>query len=318
MPTFEQQYVQWVQRTLNRELDAELVTNGATSPEYREAVETFQLVNDLAVNGQVGSADQNKMIKVNHQSKSYINWAQEALHEVGARERAAVTGIMDKDTTDSIKSFQAFHKLKDDGWIGAKTEIELIDGSGLLPPGHIKAAGPVPRRPKRFFYDNPRPKPLGLPVDRAVTRVISTNYYDAFYNRSALSAGDRRRRLCVLGKLKQRHGIDDQFPVDAYLGYAYHGSTVYRTVASIFASAREYLSDRVSSWRAEDRLDPVKGRLLIRDLMKEIDSGLRAIERYQKLYKPSSSPAFPALLEAVAKSASERKRKSTSILSCYG
>ena len=26
MPTFEQQYVQWVQRTLNRELDAELVT----------------------------------------------------------------------------------------------------------------------------------------------------------------------------------------------------------------------------------------------------------------------------------------------------
>lgn len=41
MSTVEKKYVQWVRRTLNRELDAEIVTNGDISPEYREGVETF-------------------------------------------------------------------------------------------------------------------------------------------------------------------------------------------------------------------------------------------------------------------------------------
>ena len=317
MATFETKYVQWVQRTLNRELEYELVTNGVANSEYRSAVETFQALNDLPMTGEVGVAEQNTMVKANHKSTSYANWAQEALHKVGARSRGGVTGVIDSDTIVSIKSFQAFHNLKDDGWIGAKTEMELIESSGLLPAGHIKGSGPVIRRPKRIFYDNPKVKPFVLPADQTVTRIINASYYDAFYNRSAYAADDRRRRLAVLGKLKQRHGINDQFPVEAYMSNSYYGSTKYRTAKSVFTGAREYLTNRVSAMRPDERLNPVSGRLLISDLIKMIESGLRYIETHLTIMKASEHLHFRPMLEEIKKIVTERKRQSDSILSCF-
>ncbi len=317
MATFETKYVQWVQRTLNRELDYELVTNGVANSEYRSAVQTFQAFNDLPKTGEVGVPEQNSMIKANHKSTSYANWAQEALHKVGARTRGGVTGVMDSDTIASIKSFQAFHNLKDDGWIGARTEMELIESSGMLPAGHIKGSGPVIRRPKRIFYDNPKVKPFVLSVDQTVTRIISASYYDAFYNRSAYAGDDRRRRLCLLTKLKRRHGVDDQYPIELYMLRSYHGSTTYRTAKSVFSGAREYLSDRVSAMRPDERLVPIAGRVLVSDLIKHIQSGLNYIERHLTVMKASEFPHFRPQLEEIAKIVAERKRQPDSILSCF-
>jgi peptidoglycan hydrolase-like protein with peptidoglycan-binding domain len=317
MATIEQKYIQWVQRTLNRELRQDMVTNGVATDEYREAVETFQLIHDLPVNGQVGPSDQNKMIKANHESQGYINWSQLALYEVGAREKGTVTGVMDKETIDSIKSFQAYHKLNDDGWIGAKTEMELIEASGMFPPGHRKSTGPAPKRPKRFFYDNPRRVPVGLPVDKIVTRIISSNYYDAFYHRTTFSSNDRRLRLCLLGKLKQRSGIDDHFPSNERISYAYHGSVKYLTANSLFLSARGLLTRWVEKCTPGHRLDPDFGRQVVTEMITSIKLGVRASDMYRTKMRPSSNPLFPSLIEGVADRVAEGKRKTTCILSCF-
>lgn len=308
----ERDYVSWVQRTLNRELDSELVSDGVITDEYREAVETFQLVNDLAVTGQVGAADQNKMIKVNHAETSYVNWIQEALRSAGVNPDLPITGVVDKKTSDSIKSFQAFHQLTDDGWVGAKTEIELIDASGLMPGGHVSRFGPAPKKPRP---GNRRPRPIALPLDLQVNRIISSNYYDALYNRGAYSGDDRRIRMSVLGKLKQRHGIKDRYP--ANIALAYNGSTKYSTVDSLFVSAREHLSKRLMHLSIVDRADPITGRMLISDLMKAIQTGLRDVDMYDTQMRPSSHASFRPLLNQVIEQVAELKKQPNSILSCY-
>ena len=71
-------YVRWVQRTRNRELDSELITDGVITDQYRDAVRDYQVDNHLSATGDVGPAEQNSMIKTNHGSHSYAYWLQEA------------------------------------------------------------------------------------------------------------------------------------------------------------------------------------------------------------------------------------------------
>lgn len=311
----EVRYVQWVQRTLNRELDSELVTNGMVSPEYREAVETFQLVHDLAVTGKVDKTDQNRMIRINHKTNPYVNWVQEALRAAHVDPALPISGTIDKKTSDCIKAFQAYHDLVDDGWVGPQTESALIDNTGIVPGGHITGSRPAPRKPKHF--GNARPKPFVLPVDNAVTRIISSNYTDALYNRSKFGAQDRQRRLCVLGKLKRRHGINDRFPSGSRLSYAYHGSSRYQSGESIFMSAREFLTQAVSRWSAEDRLNAAAGRALITDLMKLIETGLRDVGMYDTQMRESTFSTFRPLLNEVTAKVESLQAMPNSILACY-
>ncbi len=312
--TFEEKYIQWVQRTLNRDLDSDLITNGRATADYREAVETFQLKHDLSITGLVDRKDQDVMIKVNHQTKGYVNWLQEALRAAGVDSSLPITGVVDDVTKRCIKSFQSFHHLTDDGWVGAKTESELIESSGLLPGGHIKGIRP-PRRP--LFYDNPTPTHSAIPVEQAVNRIISSNYTYALHNADEMSADSRRTRLSVLGKLKQRHGILDSFPDEFRLDMAHGGVKQYSTAQSVFVSAREYLTTKVSGWPSYQRLNVHSGRLLVIDLMKQIERGLSRLNRYARESKTSPSASFGPLLAEIVAVVEERKRKPSSILHCF-
>lgn len=312
MKISEKDYVSWVQRTLNRELDSVLISDGVITDEYREAVETFQLMNDLPVTGQVGANDQNRMIRVNHSETSYINWLQESLRNSGVASDLPVTGVVDKKTADCIKAFQSYHDLTDDGWVGAKTEIELIEASGLMPGGHVARFGPLPQNPRPV---NRRPRPFALPIERQVTRLISNAYYDALYNRGAYSGDDRRVRLCFLTKLKQRHGIKDRYP--ANLSFAYHGSSAYSTVDSLFLSARETLTKRLQRLPAESRNDSAVTRKLVSDLVAEVRTGLRDVDMYDSRIRPSSSSTFRPLLNEVLQIIRVQQGQPNSILSCF-
>ncbi|MBL8817624.1 MAG: peptidoglycan-binding protein [Planctomyces sp.] len=312
--TFEEKYIQWVQRTLNRDLDSDLVTNGRVTAEYREAVETFQLKHDLRITGLVDREDQDTMIKVNHKTRSYVNWLQEALRASGVDSSLAITGVVDEKTKKCVKSFQAFHNLTDDGWVGAKTESELIESSGILPGGHLKGVRPI-RRP--LFYDNPTPTNNAIPVEQAVNRIISSNYTYVLHNADEMSADSRRTRLCVLGKLKQRHGILDTFPYDFWLDIAHSGSKQFNTAESVFVSAREYLTNKVARWPSHQRLNVHSGRLLVIDLMKEIEHGLERLSRYARESKSSPSASFGPLLAEILAMVEVRKQKPNSILHCF-
>ncbi len=308
----EKDYVAWVQRTLNRELDSVLITDGVITDEYREAVETFQLVHDLAVTGQVGVNDQNTMVRVNHDERSYVYWLQESLRSSGVAPELAITGVIDRKTTDCIKAFQSYHNLSDDGWVGAKTELELIQAGGLMPGGHVPRVGPVPESPRPSIR---RPRPLVLPIEKQVNRAISNAYYDAFYNRGLYSGDDRRVRLCVLGKLKQRHGIKDRFP--ANLSFAYHGSAQYSTVESLFVSAREFLTQHLQRMPLEHRSGATENRKLISDLIAAIRTGLRDVEMYDTQMRPSAHSSFRPLLNEVKEIIRSQKKQPNSILSCF-
>ena len=144
-----QQYIAWVQRSLNRMLSTAMVTNGADTPEYQEKVREFKDVFELGKSAVFGSREQNVLIKRNHGVHDYVTWARAALEKAGYGTGGSSSGSMDRGTKAAIMKFQEdYEKLVDDGWIGAKTETLLIEQSGIFPPGHVKDPSDEPDEPK--------------------------------------------------------------------------------------------------------------------------------------------------------------------------
>lgn len=315
MSTFDKTYVQWAQRTLNREVDAELVTNGVKSSHYRDAIEAFQRWQSLSVTHDIGRPEQDKMIRINQSSTTYVEWIQRALRHV--EPSLPNTGRLDTTTKGVLRSFQSYHDLRADAVVGPRTEMTLVDTTGLLPFGHITGGGPKPKPPKTRPA-KPKTDPFRLPTNHVVTHIISSNYYHALHNRSSYATGQRKKLLCVLGKMKRRHGINDRYPMGGWIFNANHGSTKYTTVDSFFQSAREYLSNRVAHWPAAQRADSVAGRVLVSDMIKQIESGLHSVRRHEKgLYTSSETEQFKRLLPGLVEKVKVRRKSPSSILSCF-
>lgn len=147
-------YLKWVQRSLNRIQGTEVVVDGKTSMNYRNAVRRFQRDHGLSPTGQVDSPTQNKLILANEADKAYVEWIQKALNKHGAG--LVPDGAKTFNTRKAIRNFQKKRApdLCADGFVGAKTELRLIQAGGGLPPGHI-AKPPEPSRKKR----RRKPKP---------------------------------------------------------------------------------------------------------------------------------------------------------------
>jgi hypothetical protein len=139
-----QDYVLWVQRSLNRNFGVNLKPDGHINPDYRREIKEFQLWyvpqyrNANMMDSRLGKVDavtQDRLIESNHTREAYLRWVQKALTKVGLM--TPETGVLDMDTIKNIKAFQGSPKrtLKVDGWVGSKTETKLWRESGILPPG---------------------------------------------------------------------------------------------------------------------------------------------------------------------------------------
>lgn len=314
------QYVAWVQRSLNRLLDAALVTDGAITSEYREQMKEFQFAYGLAATGEVHPADQNELIKANHKTPEYVAWAQRALVKVGAGIGLASTGAVNKETTGAIFSFQAYQGLVDDGWIGAKTDTALIRESGTLPPGHL-VHGPPPPKPK------PKPPVVvdPLPIEKRVDRVIGAVYYELVHNPSVYPNVTQRKQLkCILHKLKTGSGIDDKYiprhrARSFVLGTDWSFSRGY-TPDDLANSAREILRTRISKMVPSERLRQEAIRKVVLHLYYEIELGLTEIARLYSVHgqlPDLEKPDVPLAARTLHKWAYDRRGKSTSILKCF-
>jgi peptidoglycan hydrolase-like protein with peptidoglycan-binding domain len=193
------QYIAWVQRSLNRLLGCALVTDGSDTSEYRDQVTEFKFAYVLGFSAEVGVPEQDALIKANYLTPEYVAWAQTALNKVGASMGAPITGNMDSATRASVRSFQAYEGLLDDGWIGARTETALISRSGIFPPGHIIAGVPKPPKPTVL----PRGDPL--PTEKRMDRVVNSIIYEIKFNPTIYPNIEQRERIfCLMTKLKMK------------------------------------------------------------------------------------------------------------------
>jgi putative peptidoglycan binding protein/papain like cysteine protease AvrRpt2 len=164
-PITPQEYIAWVQRSLNRLLGSTLATNGDDTAEYRAKVREFKSMFGLGSSAEVGAREQNALIKANHSRPEYVRWAQTALDRaVGGGSGSAPTGIMDSATKAALRSFQAYEGLNDDGWIGARTETVLIQRSTTFPPGHTARPPKEPPKPEEI--------PISLKVSGHVPHLV--------------------------------------------------------------------------------------------------------------------------------------------------
>ncbi len=161
-------YIAWVQRSLNRIFGSRLVTDGRDSVPYRSLVRRVQSKNGLPVTGLVDSPTQDAIIKENERNRDYMAWVQHALESDSI---FTDPPLKTPRTSGSFKSYglrlgiKAFQKrqkspgpLVVDGFVGAKTEIRLIEKCGCNPPGSVKPKPPP--EPKDELIDIVRGMPL--------------------------------------------------------------------------------------------------------------------------------------------------------------
>jgi peptidoglycan hydrolase-like protein with peptidoglycan-binding domain len=316
MAISSQDYIKWVQRGLNRIVEAELICNGLITSQYRDAVKTFQSENGLTPKGDIGPSDQNKLIRINHETPIYVEWVQNVLTDRSVGISLPKTGTMNKDTKAAVRSFQAYHGLKDDGWVGVRTETQMIRTSGLLPFGQITGGGPVTPKPKPAV--RPKPTPGGIPLDSQVTLMINHAYHHALYNRGSYAAASRKRLICVLGKLRRRSGINDTFLLESPMLSAYLSSSAATSLKAVKDTAREFLTRRLQAIPAANRSDRVTWRIITRDLIQAIEAGLRFVHRHDSgLFAKSRNPGFPAFLSDAVSFLETNKSRQSSIISCF-
>ena len=309
-------YISWVQRSLNRLLGERIRSNGSDSPYYRDSIEEFQLGYALPITRDIGPSDQNEIIKANHKTPEYVDWAQEVLRRTGASTGSSgVAGFMSEDTRDSIKSFQAYIGLKDDGWIGARTETEMIRESGLTPPGHV-VAPIIPPKPK------PRPvvptRPMDpLPIDKRVDRVLGGVQAEAIHNPSVYPDSIQRKRvICFTQKMKMR-GADKKY-IRSYQARSFVLGTEFAygkyTPDEISFNAREILTNRVRKLPFSYRTDKEVMRKLVLDLYYEVVIGLATIKNLYDVHG-DSPPAHD--LHRWAYNRQNGITRRNSILACF-
>src|SRR5262249_22308011 len=134
----------------NRWLGTDLRDNGSTAPPYHAWVTEFQTQYGVASrNGSVDECTQDAMIMANHQSDVYVSWVQQSLNQAGVSPAVASDGAMNPETTKAIKKFQRTKDLKDNGWVGAKTESALRKSGARKPPDHrpIRKVLPLIQKP---------------------------------------------------------------------------------------------------------------------------------------------------------------------------
>ena len=175
-------YIKWVQRSLNRILGLKLLVNGKPSTSYRDAVWWFnkEYVKTKKTDDRVDELTQNAIILLNEKNRAYMLWVQKALRKTGAE--LAPTGVKDKSTRTYLHLFQVYSELKEDAFVGAKTETALIKASGILPPGHIQ---PNPSKP-------PSEKELAKQLLHIIPAIERETRWDAI---------DKKRILCLIRKI---------------------------------------------------------------------------------------------------------------------
>lgn len=135
-------YIRWVQRSLNRNVGSLLPATGEISPEYRQAVKQFQIQRGITPTGDIDENTQNKLIKANESDPKYVVWVQRALNTHGYG--LVVDGVMGSNTKKAISDFQQ-KRVPDlcvDGYVGAKTELRLIQAGWGCPPGYVPGSPP--------------------------------------------------------------------------------------------------------------------------------------------------------------------------------
>ncbi|MGA7980874.1 MAG: peptidoglycan-binding protein [Chromatiaceae bacterium] len=134
-------YVNWVKRSLNRLLGAELTIDGAPDARYRDAVKSFQSYEGISDDGIVGPITQSHLIRANYLVADYVNWVRGVLRATLPLPGLGSGATMSSADKAEIRRFQEYFGLthpgglKIDGWVGAQTEMVMIGISGTLPPG---------------------------------------------------------------------------------------------------------------------------------------------------------------------------------------
>lgn len=261
------QYIRWVQLSLRRILGVKLEANGKDSAAYREAVKAFQRQPQwrLSVDGKVGQHTQNALIKANAQNPHYVEWINKALNQTGADLPDSDT-MMSEQTKTAIKGFQAYHGLRDDGWVGPKTEFRLIQASKILPPDRPSGYPPskLPK-PKSRKYPSDVPKPMITWLEAPVRGVAVRRF----------PSTDSRYRFLVAWKSETpRNGCGGPGP----LGRADRGwfagerddlefwkrHTKSDRVASIVADAKRTYNEKIAWYMQEKKLCPMRARAALR------------------------------------------------------
>ncbi|WP_198014584.1 peptidoglycan-binding domain-containing protein [Methylobacter marinus] len=289
--------------------------DGIPTPGYREYVQEFQFAYASPQTGHMDSGDQNKMIKANHLTPEYVVWLQESLNTTGAGMGLTPDGIFGSNTRTAVLSFQSYQGLIDDGWVGAKTETELIKEVGIKPPGEITGVLPKPPVPK------PKPKPVNphdpLTPEQRYDRVINSVYYEALYQPSTYPNKEQRKRLlCFLNKLKKKSGIDDDYiPADRVTryvrssGYGYNDGVLPDRITS---SAKDHIKSMIKWLPYEDRNDREKLRTIILNIYYAIESGLTRISSEYNVWGDASNSA-----KALNNWGMKKQNNKNSILSCF-
>lgn len=154
------EYVRWVQSTLNWVMNLRLPVDGIMGPETRSAIRGFQRREELPVDGIAGPETKQALIaarkrlssaaeefeafdteftgeiwegEVNHRSRDYIRWVQQALNRILGL-RLTVDGIIGAQTCSAIRTFQECYGLTVDGIVGPQTERALIAAGAGQPP----------------------------------------------------------------------------------------------------------------------------------------------------------------------------------------
>jgi peptidoglycan hydrolase-like protein with peptidoglycan-binding domain len=204
--SFEAQYICWVQRALIRNGWPGLRVNGVASAPYRDAVRRFQAENGLTSRGDVDSATQDRLIKLNHVDVDYTAWVQNALIKAGVftaaeKSKQPIMARSNLPTRQAIRRFQRKpgSGLAGDGWVGVKTELALMKFSTAAPPddtgkpapcmhGHVDPK-PDPDPPPPFDPDPPILKRTGC------QKAHPTGYRDIEPHRASAARKARRALL---------------------------------------------------------------------------------------------------------------------------
>ncbi|HUG60567.1 MAG TPA: peptidoglycan-binding domain-containing protein, partial [Methylomirabilota bacterium] len=292
-------YIAWVQRSLNRILGCGLITNGVDTPEYREQVKEFKYGYLLGSSGTVGVAEQNALITANAHTYEYVNWVKSALDHAGVTSSLRQNGDIDKDTKEAIKSFQAYSRLKDDGVVGARTETALLELARAMPPGHLKQGPKPPPKPS-----TPPARPITvdpLTMPQRLDRVLGAVLYELQYNTTLYPNTQQRRSIkCLLLKLRMLNQnrrldgkrIDDRFiPVGAsgfprwfVFGKGVNSYDGGATPDNLAISALGVLRLQVGKLSLAERTNQETLRRMVIHLSNDIAGGLLAINALHGIY----------------------------------
>ena len=129
-------YVKWVQRSLHRFYGLSIPTDGVADREsYRAAVRRFNREYSGRDYQDIDERSPNDLIYANEGDERYVKWVIARLNEVGVGPLAPSDSFTEP-VVRAIKIFQGRVGLKvpgkqeGDGYVGAKTELALIQATG--------------------------------------------------------------------------------------------------------------------------------------------------------------------------------------------